>query len=102
MQYRQKLAELAKKNGRPFRIALVGAGQMGRGFASQSHRLGLQVAVVADIAPERITQAFTDLGLGEPVISDDAAELNAAIAAGRPAGTTNASVASSLDVDVVV
>ncbi|NCW29820.1 MAG: oxidoreductase, partial [Actinobacteria bacterium] len=51
MQYRLKLAELAEKQGRPFRIALVGAGQMGRGFASQSHRLGLQVAVVADIAP---------------------------------------------------
>jgi len=102
MQYRLKLAELAEKQGRPFRIALVGAGQMGRGFASQSHRLGLQVAVVADIAPERITQAFTDLGLGEPVISSDAQELNAAIAAGKPAGTTDASVASSLDVDVVV
>ena len=102
MQYRLKLAELAEKQSRPFRIALVGAGQMGRGFASQSHRLGLQVAVVADIAPERITQAFTDLGLGEPVISSDAQELNAAIAAGKPAGTTDASVASSLDVDVVV
>ena len=102
MQYRQKLAELAEKQGRPFRIALVGAGQMGRGFASQSHRLGLQVAVVADIAPERITQAFHDLGMGDPVISSDAGELNAAIAAGKPAGTTDASVASSLDVDVVV
>ncbi|NCW23387.1 MAG: oxidoreductase, partial [Actinobacteria bacterium] len=102
MQYRLKLAELAEKQGRPFRIALVGAGQMGRGFASQSHRLGLQVAVVADIAPERITQAFHDLGMGDPVISSDAGELNAAIAAGKPAGTTDASVASSLDVDVVV
>ena len=62
MQYRLKLAELAEKQGRPFRIALVGAGQMGRGFASQSHRLGLQVAVVADIAPERIHKLGNDLG----------------------------------------
>ena len=72
MQYRLKLAELAEKQGRPFIIALVGAGQMGRGFASQSHRLCLQIAVVADIAPERITQAFHDLGMGDPVISSDA------------------------------
>jgi len=40
--------------------------------------------------------------MGDPVISSDAGELNAAIAAGKPAGTTDASVASSLDVDVVV
>ncbi len=59
MQYRLKLQEKAKAQGRPFRIALVGAGQMGRGFASQSHRLGLQVAVVADIAQERIEQAYS-------------------------------------------
>ena len=82
MQYRLKLQELAEANGRPFRIALVGAGQMGRGFASQSHRLGLQVAAVADIAVERINQAYNDLGLEAPVISSDVAELNAAIAAG--------------------
>jgi predicted homoserine dehydrogenase-like protein len=58
MQYRLKLQELAKAQGRPYRIGLVGAGQMGRGFASQSHRLGLSVAVVADIDAGRITQAF--------------------------------------------
>ena len=102
MQYRLKLEEMAKANGRPFRIALVGAGQMGRGFASQSHRLGLQVAVVADIAPERINQAYSDLGLDAPVISDDVAALNAAIQAGKPAGTTDSKIVPLLDVDVVV
>ena len=102
MQYRRKLAELAQKQGRPFRIALVGAGQMGRGFASQAHRLGLEVAAVADIAEERIKQAFNDLGTGAPTISQDAAALNAEIAAGRPVGTTNAAIINELDVDVVV
>ena len=76
MQYRLKLQELATKNGRPFRIALVGAGQMGRGFAAQAHRLGLEVAAVADIAPDRINQAFHDLGHPQPIISSDPAELN--------------------------
>ena len=102
MQYRRKLAELAQQQGRPFRIALVGAGQMGRGFASQAHRLGLEVAAVADIAEERINQTFNDLGKGAPMISEDASALNAQIAAGKPVGTTNAAIINELDVDVVV
>ncbi len=102
MQYRHKLAELAVKQGRPFRIALVGAGQMGRGFAAQAHRLGLSVAAVADIAPDRINQAFYDLGHPAPTISSDAADLNKRIAAGQPVGTTDASIVPLLDVDVVV
>lgn len=102
MQYREQLKVLAKAQGRDFRIALVGAGQMGRGFASQSHRMGLAVAVISDIDPARIKQAYADLKLGEPVISVDIAELNAAIEAGLPAGTTDANLISQLNVDVVV
>ena len=102
MQYREQLKVLAKAQGRDFRIALVGAGQMGRGFASQSHRMGLAVAVISDIYPARIKQAYADLKLGEPVISVDVAELNAAIEAGKPAGTTDANLISQLNVDVVV
>ena len=102
MQYREQLKVLAKAQGRDFRIALVGAGQMGRGFASQSHRMGLAVAVISDIDPARIKQAYADLKLGEPVVSVDVAELNAAIEAGKPAGTTDANLISQLNVDVVV
>jgi predicted homoserine dehydrogenase-like protein len=102
MQYREQLKVLAKAQGRDFRIALVGAGQMGRGFASQSHRMGLAVAVISDIDPARIKQAYADLKLGEPVISVDVTELNAAIEAGKPAGTTDANLISQLNVDVVV
>ena len=102
MQYREQLKVLAKAQGRDFRIALVGAGQMGRGFASQSHRMGLAVAVISDIDPARIKQAYADLKLGEPVISVDVAELNVAIEAGKPAGTTDANLISQLNVDVVV
>lgn len=102
MQYREQLKVLAKAQGRDFRIALVGAGQMGRGFASQSHRMGLAVAVISDIDPARIKQAYADLKLGEPVISVDVAELNMAIEAGKPVGTTDANLISQLNVDVVV
>jgi predicted homoserine dehydrogenase-like protein len=103
MEYRARLEELARKNGRNSRIAMVGAGQMGRGFANQANSMGgIDVAVVADVDPARINQAFSDMGLAAPVISEDVAELNAAIATGKPAGTTNAYVVSQLDVDVVV
>ena len=79
MQYRELLNDLAAKQGRRSRIALVGAGQMGRGFASQSHRLGLEVSVIADVDPARIKQAYADLKLKEPIISDDVDQLNKAI-----------------------
>jgi predicted homoserine dehydrogenase-like protein len=102
VQYRQKLAELAIQNGRPFRIALVGAGQMGRGFAAQAHRLGLSVAAVSDIAPDRINQAFHDLGQPAPTISSDISDLNQQIANGQPVGTTDSSIVPQLEVDVVV
>jgi predicted homoserine dehydrogenase-like protein len=102
MQYRELLNDLTAKQGRRSRIALVGAGQMGRGFASQSHRLGLEVSVIADVDPARIKQAYADLKLKEPIISDDVDQLNKAINSGQPAGTLDSKLIALLDVDVVV
>ncbi len=102
MQYRELLNDLAAKQGRRSRIALVGAGQMGRGFASQSHRLGLEVSVIADVDPARIKQAYADLKLKEPIISEDVDQLNKAINSGQPAGTLDSKLIALLDVDVVV
>jgi predicted homoserine dehydrogenase-like protein len=76
---------------------------MGRGFANQTQSMGgMTVAVIADVDPARIQQAYTDLGLGEAVISDDVATLNQAISEGKPTGTTNAFIVAELNVDVVV
>jgi len=103
MEYRGRLEELARKQGRNSRIALIGAGQMGRGLANQAQSMGgIDVALVSDIDEGRIAQAYSDLGLAAPVISNDVDTLNAAIAAGKPAGTTDASVVANLNVDVVV
>lgn len=102
MQYRELLNDLAAKQSRRSQIALVGAGQMGRGFASQSHRLGLEVSVIADVDPARIKQAYADLKLKEPIISDDVDQLNKAINSGQPAGTLDSKLIALLDVDVVV
>ena len=102
MLYRDEIKRLATAQGRDFRIALVGAGQMGRGFASQTHRMGIAVAVIADVDPTRIQQAYSDLKLGAAIVSDDIDVLNKAINSGKPAGTTNAELIARLDVDVVV
>jgi predicted homoserine dehydrogenase-like protein len=103
MQYRSRLEELARKQGRNSRLALVGSGQMGRGFANQTQSMGgIDVSVIADIDATRIEQAFADLGLPKPLVSNDVAALNAAIAKGQPVGTTDATLIAQLDVDVVV
>lgn len=103
MEYRGRLEELARKQGRNSRLALVGSGQMGRGFANQTQSMGgIDVSVIADIDASRIEQAFADLGLPKPIVSSDVAELNAAIAKGQPVGTTDAGLIAQLDVDVVV
>jgi predicted homoserine dehydrogenase-like protein len=75
---------------------------MGRGFASQSHHLGLEVSVIADVDPARIKQAYADLKHKEPIISDDVDQLNKAINSGQPAGTLDSKLIALLDVDVVV
>jgi predicted homoserine dehydrogenase-like protein len=103
MEYRHRLEALAKERGRNARIGLVGAGQMGRGFANHAHDMGgIDISVVADVDPGRIEQAFSDLGLEKPLISNDVNELNAAITSSKPAGTTDAYLLADLDLDVVV
>ena len=70
MSYSTRLREHAKKIGRDTRIALVGAGQMGRGFGNQlGHMDGIALSVVIDIDPERIKIVYADLGITDIVFS---------------------------------
>ena len=76
MAYSHKLLAHAKQLGHDVRIALVGAGQMGRGFGNQVHRMpGLSVRLVIDIDTNRITELFKDLGVTDVIISSDAKEI---------------------------
>jgi predicted homoserine dehydrogenase-like protein len=71
VSYSTRLREHAKKIGRDTRIALVGAGQMGRGFGNQlGHMDGIALSVVIDIDPERIKIVYADLGLSLIHISE--------------------------------
>lgn len=103
MAYSSRLQAHANSLGRDVKIALVGAGQMGHGFGCQVDRMpGLTVALVIDIDPARITALYADLGETNPVISDDHAEIAAALLAGKRVGTTKSSFLAELPVDFIV
>lgn len=103
MSYSIRLADHAKKQGRDTRIALVGAGQMGRGFGNQlGHMAGISLSVVIDVDQARISTVYADLGIKDVVISDDLEVLTQAILAGKHTGTGNSELTSQLPVDVVV
>ena len=104
MAYSHKLLAHAKQLGHDVRIALVGAGQMGRGFGNQVHRMpGLSVRLVIDIDTNRITELFKDLGVTDVIISSDAKEIAKALNEGKFAGTTTTEFLSDLEaIDFIV
>ncbi|MCX6430040.1 MAG: SAF domain-containing protein [Actinobacteria bacterium] len=103
MAYSQRLENHAKVLGRDVRVAIVGAGQMGRGFGGQISRMpGLALALVVDIDADRIRALFNDIGIRDVVISTDPKILIDAMEAGKAAGTTTTEFIAELPFDVVV
>lgn len=97
----EQLAAHAASIGRPVRVALVGAGQMGRGLAAQIGRNpSMDLATVVDRNPDRALAAMHAAGHPSPVT--DADEAASAIERGAGVALSNPDVLSSLDVDVVV
>jgi len=89
--------------GRPVRIGLAGAGQMGMGFVAQVQRIpGMQTAAIADVLPGRPKQAFAQAGVNGVVEGDDPDQLAQAVADGRPVGVADARLLVDLPVDVIV
>ncbi|MBX6764430.1 MAG: NAD(P)-dependent oxidoreductase [Rubrobacteraceae bacterium] len=82
MSLRRRLEEL-QREGKPIRVGLIGAGQMGRGFIAQVTCIpGMEVVACADMFPERAISALREAGLaptegvgglpGRPAVTDDA------------------------------
>ena len=70
MGLRDKL-EALERDGKPIRIGLVGAGQMGRGFIAQVAGIpGMDVTAAADLDTDRVREAFQSAGR-EPVDGSD-------------------------------
>ena len=54
MSYRDRLQHRLDETGRPLRVGLVGAGQMGTGLAAQLLRMpGITLSAVLDVQKER-------------------------------------------------
>ncbi|HEY3292041.1 MAG TPA: SAF domain-containing protein [Candidatus Nanopelagicaceae bacterium] len=103
MAYSHRLQDHAKALGRDVRVALVGAGQMGRGFGYQIFRMpGLSLALVVDVDADRIRSLFSDIGIRDVVISTDHKVLSDAILAGKATGTTTTEFIADLPYDIVV
>jgi predicted homoserine dehydrogenase-like protein len=102
MSYTARLQELATQRGRPVRVALVGAGQMGRGFAAQAHRMaGVDVCAVVDVVAERAVEAL--IGTGQtPVVTSDLHEIERVVGGGGAVALDDLSLLTELPVDVIV
>jgi predicted homoserine dehydrogenase-like protein len=91
--------------GEPVRVALVGAGFMGRGFVNQvvNSVPGMERVAIANRTPANAERAYREAGVTDVQQADDARTVAGAIARGVPVITTNHAAVTQADgVDVVV
>ena len=103
MSYRERLGRRMATAGRPVRIGLAGAGQMGTGLVAQVERMtGMEVAAIADVQPDRAAAAFGRAGVADVLSGSDPGRLGEAVHSGRRVAVPDARLLSALPVDVVV
>ena len=102
MNYSTRLRDREAELGRPIRVALVGAGQMGRGFAAQLLRMpGMSVAAVLDVQLDRARGALEQAG-GKISDADTLDAKVEAIENGESVALEGIGSLARLPVDVVV
>jgi predicted homoserine dehydrogenase-like protein len=91
--------------GRPVRVALVGAGFMGRGVTNQivNSVVGMELVAIVNRRPSSAERAFRDAGVSGVRLVRSGEEVDQAIADGVPAITGDyRAVCESLNVDAIV
>jgi len=91
--------------GRPIRVALVGAGALGRGLTHQlvNQTRGIDVVAIGNRHPDTAVRAWVEAGAHGAVAVDSARELEQAVADGRPAVTDDPTVlAEAGPVDAII
>jgi predicted homoserine dehydrogenase-like protein len=91
--------------GRPIRVALVGAGYIGRGAARQmvSHMPGMRLVAIGNRTLAKAERAYRDAGVDELRVVESVPVLERAIDEGVPAVTDNAELLCEAGpVDVVI
>lgn len=92
-------------NGDPIRVALVGAGFMGRGLVNQvvNSVPGMELAAIVNRTQANAERAYTEAGVGSWAVVDDAVGLDRAVSRGVPVITSNhRAVAEASSIDAVV
>lgn len=103
MAYRERLLDRQSRLGRPVRVGLVGAGQMGRGFVAQVRRIaGMEVVAVADIDLARATGALQAAGIEDVTTGDDHGKLSSLVDDGGTVAVTDPALLTALPVDMVI
>ena len=91
--------------GKPIRVALVGAGFMGRGFVNQvvNSVPGMELVAICNRTRANAERAYREAGVTEWEVVDDASGVDAAIGRGVAAITSNyAAVTEAEGVDAIV
>lgn len=103
MGYTRRLLERQREIGRPVRVGLVGAGQMGSGFIVQiARQKGVDITAVADVILDRAVQALSKAGIDDVVQDGDLAALSAAVEGGRHVVVDDALALTKLPLDIVI
>lgn len=100
-----KELEERELSGKPVRVGMIGAGQMGTDVVAEVKMMkGIDVVVTADIDLERAIQAYQIAQVdGEVVIAESAEEADRAVAAGKRVATRDYRVVTDMKtVDVML
>lgn len=100
-----KLLSERQKSGKPIKVALVGAGVVGKGLTRQivNYVEGMELVAISNRTLSSAQKAYQDAGVSDIVVVDSASQLQDAIKQGRPAVTQNfAAVCQAEGIDVVV
>ncbi len=99
MNYTEELIRREKELGRPVRVGLAGAGQMGSGLAAQIGKIpGMELVACADIDLARAENALKLAGIDKIGHNSDA---SASIENGQGGVVDNAKALAELPIDIV-
>ena len=99
MNFTQELIKRQKELGRPVRVGLAGAGQMGSGLAAQIGRIpGMELVACADIDEKRAENALRLAGVTSIGHNKDA---SSSISKGHGGIVSNAKDPAELPIDIV-
>ena len=102
MSYRERLQQRLDETGAPLRVGLVGAGQMGTGFAAQLLRMpGIALSAVLDVDRDRAVDALGQSGI-KPSDATDVDAASQAIESGGSVALAGVDELGGLPLDVVV